>query len=330
MIAFVLFLAIQWTDVATALGRAGTMQPGDVYKVAFPRSDLNVVANGVSIKPALALGSWVAFVPDGDHAMVMGDLVLLESEVNPVISILQAGGIEQSAVHNHLIGESPHVMYVHFEGHGDAVKLAATLHRALAATKTPLGPPPSPPAKPAPIDLPLSDLDDIMKSTGKVNGGVYQFSIARAADVVAHGITIPPAMGTATAINFQPTGNGKAAISGDFVMIASEVNRVIRALRRGGIDVTALHSHMLEEQPRLLFMHFWANSDAKELAKTLRAALNEMAVKWAANDLPPLRGSVLHSARNPGPYGAGLMICRRSAALCSTRLAARALRRPVL
>jgi hypothetical protein len=277
MIAFVLFLAIQWTDVATALGRAGTMQAGDVYKVSFPRSDLNVVANGVNIKPALALGSWVAFAPDGDHAMVMGDLVLLESEVNPVISILQAGGIEQSAVHNHLIGESPRVMYVHFEGHGDAVKLAATLHHALAATKTPLGPPPT--VTPQPVDLPTADLDAIMKSTGKINGGVYQFSIARSADVVEHGITIPPAMGTATAINFQPTGNGKAAISGDFVMIGSEVNNVIRALGRGGVQITALHSHMLDEQPRLFFMHFWANADAKELAKTLRAALNEMAVK---------------------------------------------------
>jgi len=266
--AFLLFAAIEWNDVGKALGRAGSMQPGNVYKVAFPRSDLHVVTHGVEIKPALALGSWIAFSADGEHAMAMGDLVLLQSEVNPVISILQDGGIEQSAVHNHLMDESPRVMYVHFEGHGDAVKLATTLRRALEATKTPLGPPAA--ASATTVDLPTADLDRILHATGKNNGGVYQFAIPRANE------TIPPSMGTATAINFQPTGGGKAAISGDFVMTANEVNPVIRALRKGGIEVTALHSHMLNEQPRLFFMHFWANADAKQLAATLRAALDEV------------------------------------------------------
>jgi len=274
--ALLLFAAIEWNDVGHALGRNGSMQPGGVYKVAFPRSDLHVVVQGVTIKPALALGSWIAFTADGDHAMVMGDLVLLESEVNRVISILQDGGIEQSAVHNHLMSESPHVMYVHFEGHGDAVKLATTLHRALEATKTPFD---SAAASSTSIDLPTADLDRIMRASGKVNGGVYQFSIARGNEITENGMTIPPSMGTATAINFQPTGHGKAAISGDFVMTSNEVNKVIRALRHGGIDVTALHSHMLDEQPRLFFMHFWANADAKQLASTLRAALDEMNVK---------------------------------------------------
>ena len=223
-----------------------------------------------------ALGGWAAFKPMGNMAMVMGDLVLLESEVNRVISILQDGGIEQSAVHNHLMSESPRVMYVHFEGHGDAVKLATTLHRALEATKTPFD---SAAASSTSIDLPTADLDRIMRASGKVNGGVYQFSIARGNEITENGMTIPPSMGTATAINFQPTGHGKAAISGDFVMTSNEVNKVIRALRHGGIDVTALHSHMLDEQPRLFFMHFWANADAKQLASTLRAALDEMNVK---------------------------------------------------
>jgi hypothetical protein len=267
-----LFLAaaVDWKPVEQALGRAGSIQPGEVYKVAFPRSDLAVTANGVAIKPALALGSWIAF-KDG---MAMGDLVLLESEVNPVISALQAGGIEQSAVHNHLIGESPRVMYVHFSGHGDATKLARTLHDALALTKTPMGPAP-PPSAP---ELELPDVDPILHYKGKVNGGVYQYSIPRAETITEQGMEIPPAMGTATAINFQPTGAGRAAISGDFVMIASEVNPVIRALRDGGIAVTALHSHMLGETPRLFFMHFWANDDAKKLAATLRAALDRMHV----------------------------------------------------
>jgi hypothetical protein len=291
---FLLFLAaaVDWKPVEQALGRAGSEQPGGIYKVAFPRSDLAVTAGGVAIKPALALGSWIAFksfavsrTPSAGSSangerqtpnefMAMGDLVLLESEVNPVISALQAGGIDESAVHNHLIGESPRVMYVHFEGHGDAAKLAQTLHDALALTKTPMGPAP-PPAAP---ELDIPDLDPIMKYKGKANGGVWQYSIPRAETIAEGGMEIPPAMGTATAINFQPTGGGRAAISGDFVMIASEVNPVIRVLRAGGIAVTALHSHMLGETPRLFFMHFWANDDAKKLAGTLRAALDRMHV----------------------------------------------------
>ena len=270
-----LLLAVDWHPVEQALGRAGTVQPDGAYKVAFPRSDLSVVADGVTVKPALALGSWAAFKESGGHAMVMGDLVLLESEVNPVISALQAGGVEQSAVHNHLIGETPRVMYVHFMGHGDAAALARTLHDALALTKTPMGPP-APPAPPAALDLP--DLDPILHYKGKVNGGVMQYGIPRAETIKEGGMTVPPSMGTATAINFQPTGGGRAAISGDFVMIGAEVNPVIRALRGGGITVTALHSHMIGDTPRLFFMHFWANDDAKKLAATLRTALDRMHV----------------------------------------------------
>lgn len=266
-----------WKDVDQALGRAGTVQPDGAYKVSFPRSDLSVTAEGVVIKPALALGSWMAFNENGGHGMVMGDLVLLEPEVNPVISELQKGSIEQTALHNHLIGESPRVMYMHFSGRGEVATLARTLHDALATTKTPMGPPVAPAA--AQLDLPTSDLDRIIGHAGKANGGVYQFSVPRAEKITDHGMTIPASMGLATAINFQPTGNGRAAISGDFVMIASEVNPVIRALRAGGIGVTALHSHMLEEQPRLFFMHFWANDDATKLATTLRTALDRMHIK---------------------------------------------------
>jgi hypothetical protein len=269
-----------WKDVEQALGRAGTLLPGDVYKVSFPRSDLTVTLGGVTIKPALALGSWAAFKEiGGGHVMAMGDLVLLESEVTPVIDALQAGGIEQSALHNHLIGESPHVMYMHFDGHGDAAKLARTLHEALALTKTPMGPAPPPPSTPPSIDLPTADLDGIIGAAGKIAGGTYQFAIPRAEKIMEHGVEVPPSMGMAIPLNFQPTGNGRAAITGDFVLLASEVNPVIRILRHGGIAVTALHSHMLEETPRLFFMHFWAVDDAKKLATTLRAALDAIHVK---------------------------------------------------
>jgi len=275
LLPFFLAAAVNWKPVEQALGRAGSEQPGGVYKVAFPRSDLAVTAGGVSIKPALALGSWIAF-KDG---MAMGDLVLLESEVNPVISALQAGGIDESAVHNHLIGESPRVMYVHFEGHGDAAKLAQTLHDALALTKTPMGPLPAPPATPPAIDLPTADLDRIIGRPGKIAGGTYQFAVPRAEKIMEHGAEVPPSMGMAIPLNFQPTGEGHAAITGDFVLIGAEVNEVIRILRAGGIAVTAIHSHMLEETPRLFFLHFWANDDARKLATTLRHALDVMNVK---------------------------------------------------
>ena len=268
-----------WKDVEQAIGRAGSLQPGDVYKVSFPRSDLAVTADGVTIKPALALGSWAAFKEiGGGHAMTMGDLVLLESEVNLVIDALQRGGIEQTALHNHLIGESPHVIYIHFAGHGDPSKLARTLREALMLTKTPMEPPATPAPAPPALDLPTADLDHIIGHAGKVAGGTYQFAVARAEKIMEHGVEIPPAMMNIP-LNFQPTGNGRAAITGDFVLIASEVNPVIRILRGGAITVTALHSHMLEETPRLFFMHFWANDDAKKLATTLRSALDAIHVK---------------------------------------------------
>jgi hypothetical protein len=255
------------------LGRTGAQLPGGVTKFGFPRTDLSVDVAGVRIRPALALGSWAAF----KGSMVMGDLALTEAEVNPVITALQAGGIEQTAVHNHLLNENPRIVYVHFAGHGDAAALAKTLRAALARTKTPLDAPAA--AAAAPLDLPLADLDKILGAAGKTNGGVDQFSIARTDKVMEHGMEIPPSMGVATAINMQPAGSGRAVATGDFVMTAGEVNGVIRALRKGDIAITALHSHMLDEQPRLFFMHFWGDGDPLALARTLRSALDVMNVK---------------------------------------------------
>lgn len=266
-----------WSAVESILGRSGSAQPGNVYKFGFPRGDLDVRIGDVRLKPALALGSWAAFMDmGGGNAMAMGDLVLTEDEVNRVISSLQAGGIEQSALHNHVLGESPRVMYLHFSGHGEAAALARTLRTALEGTKTPLQPPSGTAAAP---ELPAAEIDRILGFIGKPNGGVLQYSAPRAERIVEHGMEVPPAAGMATAINFQPAGSGRAAITGDFVMLAAEVNPVIRALQTGGIAVTALHSHMLEEKPRLFFMHFWANDDALKLATTLRAALDWMNVK---------------------------------------------------
>jgi Domain of Unknown Function (DUF1259) len=271
--------ADDWKAVAQAMGKTGAMQPGDVYKISLPRSDLQVTARGVQLKPALALGSWVAFRKTGAMTMVMGDLVLTEDEVTPVMTKLQQGGVEQTALHNHLLGESPRVIYLHISATGDAVKIAKAIHDALALSKTPLTASSGDGSPSQDLGIDTKQIDHVMGQSGKVNGGVYQFSIPRAEEIrEGGGMVVPPAMGVAQVINFQPTGGGRTAITGDFVLIASEVNPVIRALRDNGIEVTALHSHMLTESPRLFFMHFWANDDAMKLGRGLRAALDKMNV----------------------------------------------------
>jgi Domain of Unknown Function (DUF1259) len=268
---------IDWKKVDEALGRTAAAS-GDVHRYGFPRSDLMVTLDGVTIRPALALGGWAAFKPAHGGAMVMGDLVLLETEINPVMAKLIENGIEVTAVHNHVLRANPATFYMHIAGHGDPVKLATALRAGLAASKTPLTASPPPASQPA-IDLDTAKLDEIIGAKGQANGGVYQFGVPRRDPVSENGMQLAPAgpMGVATAIGFQPTGGGKAAITGDFVLTGDEVNPVIKALRSNGIEVTAVHNHMLNEQPRLFFLHFWANDDALRLARGLRAALDNTA-----------------------------------------------------
>jgi hypothetical protein len=268
---------VDWKKVDEALGRSGTAS-GDVHRYGFPRTDLNVTLEGVTLKPAFALGGWAAFKPMHGGAMLMGDIVLLETEINPVMAKAIANGLEITAIHNHLLRGNPATFYMHVGGHGDPVKLATALRTALAESKTPLAAPP-PAGAPAAIDLDTAQLDQIIGVNGAANGGVYQFGVPRRDPVTENGMPIAPAgpMGVATAINFQPTGSGKAAITGDFVLTGEEVNPVVKALRENGIEITAIHSHMLTEQPRLIFMHFWANDDAIKLARGLRAALDKTA-----------------------------------------------------
>lgn len=265
----------KWKAVEDAMGRPGQVQPGGVMRFAMPRKDLHVMRGDVAIKPGLALGSWAAFVNTDHGTMVMSDLVLTEDEVGPVMRKLQEGGIEISAVHNHLIGESPHVMYMHISSHGDAVKMAHAIDDAVALTKTPGPDAGSAPSATEPLGIDQKSVEETLGRSGKVNGGILQFGVPRAESVTEDGMVVPPSMGIATAINFQPTGAGKAAITGDFVLLGKEVNPVMKALRENGIEVTAVHSHMLTEEPRLFFMHFWANDDAVKLAKGLRDALNQ-------------------------------------------------------
>src|SRR3989442_10360360 len=263
---------IDWKRVDAGLGKSGALQPDGAYKVGMPRSDLHVTTGGVAVKPALALGSWVAFKQVTDsEAMLMGDLVLLESEVGPVLGKLRDGGIEQTALHTPLLHESPRVMYMHIAGRGTPATLATARHAALALTTTPFGAPAA--AAPAgSFGIDTAQIGQILGFHGRVNGGVYQVGVSRAEKITADGVDLPPSIGLATAINFQPTGGGKAAITGDFVLIGSEVNRVIRTLRDNGIAITALHSHMLTDSPHLFFMPSWANDDALKLAHWHRSS----------------------------------------------------------
>ena len=264
-----------WSKVAAALGKSGSAMPGGVYRVGMPRTDLHVTLDGVELKAGFALGSWLAFRPEGDSSMVMGDLVLTETEIAPVMTKLAESGIDITALHNHLLRAQPATFYMHVLGHGDTVKLAAALHEGLALSKTPLGDAGG--AAPSQtVDLDTAMIDRTLGAKGRAAGGVYQFGIARAETVKDGGMEVPVAMGSAEAINFQPTGTGKTAITGDFVLTATEVNPVLRALRENGIEVTALHNHMLDDQPRLFFMHFWANDDAKKLGQGLKAALGHI------------------------------------------------------
>jgi len=269
---------IDWKQVDAALGRTGADMPGGVHRYGLPRSDLAVSVDGVAIKPALALGGWVAFEPAHGGAMVMGDLVLTETEIEPVMTKLLDGGLEVTALHNHLLRANPATFYLHVGGHGDPAQMAQTIRAALALSKTPAESAPAESAPPPPPDLPTAQLDGILGVPGKASGGVYQFSVPRRDPVTQNGMNVPAAMGSANAVNFQPTGQGKAAITGDFVVTAEEVEPLIRALRAGNIEVTAIHSHMLGEEPRLFFVHFWANDDARKLATAVRAALEKTAI----------------------------------------------------
>jgi len=264
-----------WKAVEQALGKSGQMMPGDVFRIGMPRTDLNVTVKGVPVKAGFALGSYAAFKQVGDHTMVMGDLVLLDQEIPAVMSGLFAGGLEVTAVHNHLNEMSPHTMYMHYSGHGDAVQMARALRQALSASGTPLG---GPAPAPAPASGPGLDTKAIEQAIGRsgrdVGGGVFQVTVPRAETITEMSQPLLPAMGVVTVMNFQPTADGKAAITGDFVLIDKEVNPVAKALRQHGVDVTAIHNHGLMDTPRLFYMHFWANDDPVKLARALKAALD--------------------------------------------------------
>lgn len=271
-----------WKSVQDVFGFPGDLLPGNVIRFNMPRKDLRVTIAGTEVKPALALGAWAAFHRVGkDDAMIMGDLVLTDDEVAPVMKALEDGGVEVTALHNHLLGESPKIMYLHMGGHGDPVKLAQTIKKAVSLTKTPM--PQAGGAKEGEdLGFDVQAVNKIMGRQGKVSGGVLHFNVPRTEKLTEEGLDTPPSMGAGTSINFQPTGNGRAAIAGDFAMTGREVGPVLKILQENGIQAVALHSHALNDVPRLFYMHFWADDDATKLAHGLRAALDQ--TKSAAPD----------------------------------------------
>ena len=264
-----------WKAVEQALGKPGALQAGGVFRIGMPRTDLSVTVKGVPVKAGFALGSYAAFKQMGDQAMVMGDLVLLDQEIPAVMSGLFRGGLEVTAVHNHLNEMSPHVMYMHYEGHGDAVRLAGALRQALSGSATPLGGLLPPPAAVAPT-IDTKQIEQALGRSGRdLGAGVFQMSVPRAEAITENGMPLLPAMGVVTVLNFQAVPGGTVAITGDFVLTDKEVNPVARTLRQHGIDVTAIHNHGLLDTPRLFYMHFWAMDEPAKLARGLKSALDQ-------------------------------------------------------
>lgn len=247
---------------------------GDVYRLSLPRTDLTVTLEGVTLRPAFALGTWIAFKGTEEQTVAHGDLVLTESEVGPVVAQLEREGIHITGLHNHLINESPRVMYLHFWGKGEASRLARTLKKALTVTKTPIGPSKSPQGAEA---FPQAEtILKILGQKGEVTGGILKVYIARPERITMMSIDLPPSMGMATALNFQPAADGKVVATGDFVMTGDQVARVAKALSERGITVTALHNHLVHEAPELYFMHFWAHDKPEQVATGLKAGIDAM------------------------------------------------------
>lgn len=268
-----------WVGLAQALGRPGKLTD-TVYRVALPRSDLSVVSRGVPIKPGLSLGGYAVFTRYPDATMLMGDLVVTEAELPRVTDALQANGIELTALHKHLLEQSPAIWWTHIHAMGEPVQLAKGLRAALDTTATPAAAP-SPGLQPA-LDLDTAGIDAALGRKGTADGGIYKVSIPRGDTIVQEGHVLPAGLGLTTAVNFQPVGGGQAAINGDFAMTGNELQKVIAALRRGGIEVVEVHNHGLAEQPRLLYMHFWAVDNAVALARALRPALDATNLKPAS------------------------------------------------
>ncbi|MDP4115249.1 MAG: DUF1259 domain-containing protein [Bacteroidota bacterium] len=259
-----------WNEVEKIIGKNGNVQ-GNVLKITFPRTDLNVKVKDVKIEPALALTPWLAFYKMGDETMIMGDLVLLLDEVPNVIKTVVENGLEITAIHNHILNETPQIIYMHVGGSGEPLELAKKIKSVLNQTKIPIQTAKPVTNKP---DYDWTNVQNVIGVKGQINGNVLQFSIPRSEPITENGMEIPTYMGVTTTFNIQLVKE-KSIATGDFIVMADEVNSVIKALNENNITVTALHSHMLKESPRLFFLHFWGSDTPMNIAKGLKEGLNK-------------------------------------------------------
>ena len=273
----------EYQQVLSTLGKQGDFKD-NVLKVNIPRNDVKVTVAGVSTPTPFGFGGWVAMTKgDGGHQVLMGDLVLLQDEVNPVMTALLDNGFDVTALHNHFFWDEPRMYYLHVHGHGTPADLAQKLKPALALIgKSTSGSASPAAAAPAPNALNTAKLAEIVGSQGEQNGAVYKFTLGRSdLKVVEMGATINARMGLNTWAAFTGT-NEKAAIAGDVAMLESEVTPVLKALRKNGLDVVAIHHHMTADRPMIVFLHYWGTGPADKLASGFKAAVNELGQHGAA------------------------------------------------
>lgn len=260
-------------------GMKGAEKNGE-YKITVPQNDLNIIVDGFKITPPMGLGSWAAFTPCGDTAMVMGDIILTETDLKPVQQEVIKQGFAITAIHNHFVRNRPNVMYMHIDGKGRVEGLSGSVKAIFDKVKESRGKDPkASPADSVANTLNIATLDSIIGHKGEMNKGVYKYTIGRP-DIALqeHGIPVSTFMGFNTWAAWQGAPD-KAAVAGDFTMLENEVAPVIKALVENGIEVVAVHNHMVHEEPRIFFLHYWGVGNAEQLAKGLRVALDQTGSK---------------------------------------------------
>jgi hypothetical protein len=260
-------------------GMKGAEKNGE-YKITVPQNDLNIIVDGFKIIPPMGLGSWAAFTPCGDSAMVMGDIILTETDLKPVQQEVIRQGFAITAIHNHFVRNRPNVMYMHIDRSADIATLSNGVKAIFDKVKEVRGKDPKgEKADSVANTLNVAMLDSIIGHKGELSKGVYKYTIGRP-DIMLqeHGIPVSIFMGFNTWAAWQGTPE-RAAVCGDFTMLENEVAPVIKALVENGIEVVAVHNHMVHEEPRIFFLHYWGVGPAEQLAKGLKAALNETSKK---------------------------------------------------
>jgi hypothetical protein len=274
-------VALDTLLIERILGVKGKSNKGE-YKITIPQNDLSIEVDGFKIIPAMGLGTWIDFAPSHDGAMVMGDIVVTETDLKPVQQEIIRQGLTISAIHNHFVRNHPNVMYMHLGGSGPLLQMAQKAKAVLDKVKEVRGGDPSKgtaSAEPVHNTLNTQRLDEILGNKAEMTKGVYKYTIGRPdVDLREHGVKVTTFMGFNTWAAWQGTPE-KAAVAGDFTMLENEVDPVIKALIENGIEVVALHNHMVHERPRIFFLHYWGVGNAEQLAKGLRAALDQTAKK---------------------------------------------------